>query len=136
MFGRNQRGRADKKVIDDIGQHGDDIDRYADDIAVVSSIGSLTTAVLKKSGWSEKDAESAIVNVAVTYASHILLAELRHAGKLPEGELDIHAHFAAHDELRSRLGIKPPASRMSEEQLQGLSDILDPSIRFPLPPRQ
>jgi hypothetical protein len=129
MFGFRRRGGLSERIIDEINPNNGNIPLLVDDMAVASTTRILTTEALIKSGFSERDARSPLAYVAATYASHILLAELRYGSRaLPEGEaaLSPDAMSQAYMVIRERLGIPRPEP-MSDEEVQRLMDMLNPN---------
>ena len=104
MFGR-QNGGWDETVINPVNPHAEGYD-----LSVVVATEELTAEALKKSGFSEKDATSPLAVTAAGYASNILLAQLRVAGLLPEGDLDrdvipLEKFVEGFSEMRDRLSL-------------------------------
>lgn len=99
MFGRRKKGGWNESLIGRINPRVGDGDRR-----VAINVESLTLEALKQSGFTDQETQGSLARTAAGYAAHLLLAQLRDAGALPDDDLrdDL---IGSYGEMRTRMGL-------------------------------
>jgi hypothetical protein len=113
IFRRSQRAGVDDELIERINGH--EIKDHQE--AVVVSVQYLAREALRHSGFTAEEAHSELAQAAMTYATHIVIAELRVSGHLQDWMLHTQSIEAAtgvhpHLEIRDRMGLPAPESQV------------------------
>ncbi len=99
MIGRKKKGGWNQWLIDKVNPRATEGDGR-----VAINVEELTLEALRQSGFRDKEVTGPLARTAAGYAAHILLAQQRDAGALPDQDLrnDL---LGSYGEMQRRLGL-------------------------------